>query len=66
MAYLRNVGNRIMRVPNSFYYEIERIRLKRGYTTNSEFLHKEVVPILKHSDSLTDLFSWKYKNVKKK
>ena len=43
-----------MRVPTTFKYEVDRIKKKRGYENTSEFLHKEVVPLLQNSDMLSD------------
>ena len=63
---LKGVKSNLMRVPSSFNSVINRMKTKYGYYSNAEFLHCEVVPLLKNSDMLSDIFMVNRRNDKKK
>lgn len=63
---LKGVKSNLMRVPSTFNFEVNRMKDKYGYSSNTEFLHCEVVPLLKNSDMLSDIFMVNKRNDKKK
>jgi len=62
---LRGVGYKTMRVPKTFDIEIMRMKKKYGYKNSTDFIHYEIVPLMKNSEQLSDIFRLSRKNGKK-
>ncbi len=61
-----DVQTRLMRVPDSFYFQTKKFTEKYNYSNNIEFINQETVPLLDRIDLLSNLTTNIFKKRKRK
>jgi hypothetical protein len=56
---MRGLKSKLMRVPNTFDFQVSQLKTKYGYKSNTDFINDEVVPLLRNSDMLRDIIGFR-------